>query len=803
MATDKKITELTGVTTLTDSAYLTGVTAAGDNFKMTFSAFKALLPSDLVVVTVSADYTITQNNVIVIVIGTSPVTISLKATSVLNDMATIIRAATATVTVAGNGINIAGAATQTLTTIYDVVNLISRQTEWVYSTAGDSADTLAEVLAIGNTTGATDIEVTAAQKVQFRDAAIYINSSVDGQLDIVADTEIQIAATTVDLNGNLDVSGTLGVTGVATLASLVATTADINAGTIDNTVIGGTTAAAGSFTTGAFSSTLGVTGVSTLAAMTATTGAFSGEISANGGIALGDSDVATFGAGDDLQIYHDGGTGDSIIAESGAGNLFIRGANTFIQNPTGSSTYMRGIDGGAVDIRYAGVIKLATTNTGIDVTGTVTADGLTVDGAGTAVFSGGQYIQVDGDAAGATDLEPVLWARSKVGASIPQINVKGSQWQFGGGGTLDANPAMTLDYASGDISFYEDTGTTPKFFWDAAAERLGLGTTTPAGNLHIEQSGTNPYIRITETGNTGIDFGQETNGNGIINLRDSADLRVFTSATEAMRIDASGNLLVGKSATGFGTAGIELRSNGELWATTGVTNSASFNRTGSYGAVITINSANTPVGSIGTFGGYQYIIGGNAGGTHAGLRFINNASIRPCGSTGNDLNATLDLGTSAARFKDLYLSGGVYLGGTGAANLLDDYEEGTYVATLTPSTSGSITLNTSFDTLSYTKVGRIVSIVGRVRVSSVSSPVGTWVRVSLPFNIATGSEDDSRVTGAVVVQQAAQDIDKYCIHPKNGTSYIEIGRTDNFASSAANDFSGDELVAVNFTYISA
>jgi hypothetical protein len=87
------------------------------------------------------------------------------------------------------------------------------------------------------------------KKVQFRDSAIYINSSVDGQLDIVADTEIQIAATTVDLNGNLDVSGTLGVTGVATLASLVATTADINAGTIDNTVIGGTTAAAGTFTT--------------------------------------------------------------------------------------------------------------------------------------------------------------------------------------------------------------------------------------------------------------------------------------------------------------------------------------------------------------------------------------------------------------------------------------------------------------------------------------------------------------------------------------------------------------------------
>jgi fibronectin-binding autotransporter adhesin len=79
-----------------------------------------------------------------------------------------------------------------------------------------TVDTLSEILANGNTTGSTDIAVDSAQKVQFRDAAIYLNSSVDGQLDIVADTEIQIAATTVDLNGNLDVSGTALVAGVLT-----------------------------------------------------------------------------------------------------------------------------------------------------------------------------------------------------------------------------------------------------------------------------------------------------------------------------------------------------------------------------------------------------------------------------------------------------------------------------------------------------------------------------------------------------------------------------------------------------------
>ena len=56
-----------------------------------------------------------------------------------------------------------------------------------------------------------DLLIDTTEKIQFRDTAIYIHSSADGQLDLVADTEIQLAATTVDLNGNLDVSGTIGI----------------------------------------------------------------------------------------------------------------------------------------------------------------------------------------------------------------------------------------------------------------------------------------------------------------------------------------------------------------------------------------------------------------------------------------------------------------------------------------------------------------------------------------------------------------------------------------------------------------
>ena len=54
-----------------------------------------------------------------------------------------------------------------------------------------------------------DILIASTEKLQFRDTALYINSSADGQLDIVADTEVQIAAPTIDINGDADVSGTL------------------------------------------------------------------------------------------------------------------------------------------------------------------------------------------------------------------------------------------------------------------------------------------------------------------------------------------------------------------------------------------------------------------------------------------------------------------------------------------------------------------------------------------------------------------------------------------------------------------
>ena len=60
-----------------------------------------------------------------------------------------------------------------------------------------------------------DILMSTTERINLRDDAIYIYSSADGQLDLVADTEIQIAATTIDINGAADISGDLTLSGGA------------------------------------------------------------------------------------------------------------------------------------------------------------------------------------------------------------------------------------------------------------------------------------------------------------------------------------------------------------------------------------------------------------------------------------------------------------------------------------------------------------------------------------------------------------------------------------------------------------
>jgi len=73
----------------------------------------------------------------------------------------------------------------------------------------------------GAITASAGLTVAGSNLIYFRDAQIYIRSSADGDLNIVADDEIDLTSTLIDINGNADVSGTLGVTGASSLSTVL------------------------------------------------------------------------------------------------------------------------------------------------------------------------------------------------------------------------------------------------------------------------------------------------------------------------------------------------------------------------------------------------------------------------------------------------------------------------------------------------------------------------------------------------------------------------------------------------------
>ena len=148
--------------------------------------------------------------------------------------------------------------------------------------------------------------------------------------------------------------------------------------------------------------------------------------------------------------------------------------------------------------------------------------------------------------------------------------------------------------------------------------------------------------------------------------------------------------------------------------------SALFNRTSNDGGVVSLRKNGSEVGNLGCRDGFLTIYSGDTG-----LGFADD-HIRGMTSTGSR-DAAIDLGRAATRFKDLYLSGGLKIGGTGTANTLDDYEEGTF----TPSFSGNIAFSTK-QNFTYTKIGSLVHITGYL--NGASGTFGTsWAVTGLPF----------------------------------------------------------------------
>ena len=363
-------------------------------------------------------------------------------------------------------------------------------------------------------------------------------------------------------------------------------------------------------------------------------------------VKFNDNAKALFGTGDDLQIYHDGS--NSYVKDAGTGNLNLQGENLALENTSGDN-YFVGVNGSFVKIYYSGSEKLATTSSGIDVTGTVTSTGL---------IGNATNFDIRQNTSDGSDSK-----RTRIG---------------GGGDVISSRGAM------------------------------------------IEMSG-------NEHGNGGMLFLSAGHGGAY------SQIRSYTSNIERMRIDASGNLLVGTASTGAATA-----SNGAYITPVGQIIGRSdgivsyLNRRSTDGQILQLMKDGTQVGNIQSRGGAVATIILDPRGNGSGLTGTTNGII-PTTQTGSPANNHVDLGTSSSNFRNAYLSGGVYLGGTGSANKLDDYEEGTWTPVLKAS-SGTKTWTYNGQAGYYRKVGGQVTVWYNIQLSSNGSGTdGNAFIDGLPF----------------------------------------------------------------------
>ena len=619
--------------------------------------------------------------------------------------------------------------------------------------------------------------------------------------------------------------------------------------------------------------------------ITATGTATFANLATSGDVTFGDNDKAIFGAGSDLQIYHDGS--NSYVKESGAGQLIIAGSDKVqIYDPTFSTLSAQFDTNGSAKLYHNGSEKLSTTSTGIDVTGTAVTDGLT-----SALTSSGANVTVaslknNGSGANTKARIDFFAASTRYagisggyGASAPQlsfdingtdvldinstgIDVTGSvtadgltvdgtlgDWSIDSQGVIqtftrpstsyirasDASGSLRFDTGgsngrltianNGDILFFNSAGTSQDFYWDASASSLGIGTTSPSATYSVDATKpmriqtAAPSIELVETDAASqrwsmfglggdLTFRDITNNVYAMTLESStgrvgigttsptATLAVFDntgslSATEdviaefrrndgtyvprfqirhstagtdlhhtygssasnmtfsianneKMRLDSSGNLLVGQSSSitpgvNNTTVGSAILSGGlvAFSRNPGPTNATLYvNRNTDDGDLVRFSKDGTKVGSIGSNSGDAFI-----GTGVVGVKFEdgNNAITPHRADTNVARDGATSLGTSSARFKDLYLYGGAYLGGTAAANYLDDYEEGTFTPTLT--FGGASTGNVyGSQTGRYTKIGNIVHVFVYVRLTTKGTATGDAEISGLPFSADANAE---------------------------------------------------------------
>jgi hypothetical protein len=294
-------------------------------------------------------------------------------------------------------------------------------------------------------------------------------------------------------------------------------------------------------------------------------------------------------------------------------------------------------------------------------------------------------------------------------------------------GAADTGNRITFDYDNDKMQLDSDGDIilTP-----GSSNNVGIGETNPDASLHITSN--TPIISFDES-----DASQEFRIGSF-----GGSFAIYDSTDSAYRfvVDGSGNVLVGKTATDNTTAGTRIHPAGYASFTIANDYPIIANRLSSDGDIAVFRKDGSTVGAIGVVSGNNLKIHSTSSG-HSGLSF-GTGIVYATDNSGDATNGGTDLGSSSYTWKDIYLGGGAYLGGTAAADKLDDYEEGTYSPTLANAYNiSSLTLS---EAGRYVKVGNLVHFEFQVSGSFTNAAVESRFSFTLPFNSATTS---SRATG--------------------------------------------------------
>jgi hypothetical protein len=298
---------------------------------------------------------------------------------------------------------------------------------------------------------------------------------------------------------------------------------------------------------------------------------------------------------------------------------------------------------------------------GIDVTGTVTADGLTVD-------TDTLHVDATNNRVGIGTTSPA--AELHIQSASPEIRFTDNDTVTNVGKItyLDGRLVLQSDddnqLGSSTIEFQIDGSEAVRIDPDG---KVGIGTNSPSDLLDISANGTSA-MRLSDSSSPAT-YAQFTQANGVLTFAADAGgsqsgsvIKFLIDNSEHMRIDSSGNLLVGTTSL---LSASETTNTGLRVANTGGTVQVRdggvvqyINRLTSDGDITAFQKDGTTVGSIGVDNTDNLFIAGNS--THGGLQFgTDSVAPHQNGALAGD---TIDLGTSSSRFKDLHLSRVLHVG---------------------------------------------------------------------------------------------------------------------------------------------